>query len=45
MTGDRERFLKAGFDGYVSKPIQVTELLALISAVGGEANRSAYAKI
>ena len=35
MTGDRERFLKAGMDGYVSKPIQVTELMAMISGICG----------
>jgi CheY-like chemotaxis protein len=28
MLGDRERFLAAGFDGYVSKPIDVGRLLA-----------------
>jgi two-component system cell cycle response regulator DivK len=30
MRGDRERFLEAGFDGYVSKPVDVVELLGLI---------------
>jgi CheY-like chemotaxis protein len=27
MDGDRERFLEAGFDGYLSKPIDVIELV------------------
>jgi two-component system cell cycle response regulator DivK len=27
MQGDRERFLAAGFDGYVSKPLHVGELI------------------
>jgi len=40
MAGDRERFLEAGMDGYVSKPIQVTELLAMISGVCGHSDRS-----
>jgi CheY-like chemotaxis protein len=31
MQGDRERFLAAGFDGYLSKPIDVGELLAAVS--------------
>lgn len=30
MSGDRERFLAAGMDGYVSKPIRTTELFAAI---------------
>ena len=27
MQGDRERFLDAGFDGYISKPVNVAEFL------------------
>jgi two-component system cell cycle response regulator DivK len=30
MQGDRERFLAEGFDGYVSKPVNVRELLGII---------------
>ena len=30
MRGDRERFLDAGFDGYLAKPIDVTELMAIV---------------
>jgi two-component system cell cycle response regulator DivK len=30
MQGDRERFLAAGFDGYVSKPVNVVELLEAV---------------
>lgn len=33
MRGDRERCLSAGMDGYVSKPINVDELLRAIEAV------------
>lgn len=27
MKGDRERFLEAGFDDYISKPIEVADLI------------------
>jgi len=30
MKEDRERFTEAGFDGYLSKPIDVDELLAMV---------------
>jgi two-component system, cell cycle response regulator DivK len=30
MTGDRERFLEAGFDGYLSKPVDITELIQAV---------------
>ncbi len=30
MKGDRERFNDAGFDGYLSKPVDIDELLAAV---------------
>jgi two-component system cell cycle response regulator DivK len=30
MQGDRERFLEAGFDGYISKPVNVRELIGAV---------------
>lgn len=30
ITGDRERYLESGFDGYISKPIMVAELKRLL---------------
>ena len=36
MQGDRERFLAAGFDGYVSKPVGVAALVETVQQhVGG----------
>jgi two-component system, cell cycle response regulator DivK len=32
MKGDREMFLKEGFDGYLSKPVAVKDLLKTIAA-------------
>jgi len=30
MRGDRERFIAEGFDGYVSKPVNVRELIGIV---------------
>ena len=30
MHGDRERFLEVGFDAYISKPVNIGELLAIV---------------
>jgi two-component system cell cycle response regulator DivK len=30
MAGDRERFLEDGFDGYISKPIDVPEFIGAV---------------
>jgi len=35
MHGDRARFLAAGFDGYVSKPVDVAELLRTVEEYCG----------
>jgi two-component system, cell cycle response regulator DivK len=36
MAGDRERFLDAGFDDYISKPVNVRELVATVGRYCGE---------
>jgi two-component system cell cycle response regulator DivK len=33
MLGDRERFLAAGFDGYVSKPVDIVALVDTVNVV------------
>ena len=30
MHGDRERFLAAGFDGYISKPVNIRDLIGTV---------------
>lgn len=32
MEGDRERFLAAGFDGYLSKPVNIADFLATVKS-------------
>jgi signal transduction histidine kinase/CheY-like chemotaxis protein len=36
MTGDRERCLAAGMDGYISKPIHPNELINLVAQYAGQ---------
>src|SRR5262249_33233747 len=38
MAGDRERCLKAGMDGYLSKPINIQELVEALEALDGESS-------
>jgi PAS domain S-box-containing protein len=35
MTGDKEKFLAAGMNGYVSKPVDMDDLMAVIARVMG----------
>ena len=39
MDGDRERFLAAGFDGYLSKPVDISVFLATVRRHCGERGR------
>ncbi len=38
MRGDRERFMAAGFDGYLAKPVDIDELIEIVRqhCEGGE---------
>ena len=35
MQGDREKFLRAGMDGYITKPVQLSELVSVLDQVVG----------
>jgi two-component system sensor histidine kinase/response regulator len=39
MTGDREQCLKAGMDGYATKPLHAAEFYALVDQLGGASRR------
>jgi two-component system cell cycle response regulator DivK len=39
MHGDRERFLDAGFDAYISKPVDVVEFVNTVKEHCGDADR------
>jgi len=40
MRGDRERFKEADFDGYLSKPVDIDELLTTVEQHCGETRRA-----
>ena len=39
MDGDRERFLAAGFNGYLSKPVNVADLILTVKHYGAGADQ------
>ena len=39
MAGDRERFLEAGFNGYVSKPVNIVEFIGTVRHYCAERGR------
>ena len=44
MEGDRERFLAAGFDGYLSKPVDIADLVDTVRRYGEEARAMSDAR-
>jgi CheY-like chemotaxis protein len=38
MSGEKEEILDAGFDGYIAKPIRISELLKLVESCFNEAD-------
>jgi two-component system cell cycle response regulator DivK len=42
MKGDRARFIDAGFDGYLSKPVDIDALLATVEQHCGLAGSGSY---
>jgi len=36
IAGDREKYLRAGMDDYVSKPIEISELVRALRAAAGK---------
>ncbi|HEX5410736.1 MAG TPA: response regulator [Terriglobia bacterium] len=43
MKGDRSRFLEAGMDGYIAKPVQAGELIAVIDRTVPQAGKAPQA--
>jgi two-component system, sensor histidine kinase and response regulator len=40
MKGDRERFLAAGMDGYISKPMNAQEMIAMVASLAAGAAKA-----
>jgi response regulator RpfG family c-di-GMP phosphodiesterase len=40
MAGDRERCLAAGMDHYISKPLEIPTLVALLARIAAERNKT-----
>jgi CheY-like chemotaxis protein len=45
MSGDSERFLDVGFDGYLSKPVDVLELIRVVESTAVASDRPAKIQI